>query len=57
MVTVTHHANIKEGHGHVRRDSLFDIAIELCLVALWKGVHVNGWVGWVEQKSSVMFLL
>ncbi len=60
MATVAHHANIKvlaQGRGHVRRDSLFDIAVELCPVILWKGVHVNGWVGWVKHKPRVMFLL
>ena len=60
MVTVAHHANIKvfaQGWGHVGVDSLFDIAIELCSVVLWKGVHVNGRVGWVEHKLRVMFLL
>jgi hypothetical protein len=60
MVTVAHHANIKafaQGRGHVGRDSFFYIAAELCPVLLWEGVHVNGWVGWVEHKSRVVFLL
>ncbi len=60
MVAVAHHGNIKvlaQGCGHVGRDSFFDIAVELCSVVLWKGVHVNVWVGWIEHKSSVMFLL
>ena len=60
MVTVTHHVNIKvlaQGHGHVRRDNLFDIAIELCLVVIWKRGHVDGRVGRVEHKLRVMFLL
>ncbi len=60
MVTVAHHANIKvfaQGRRHVRRDSFFDIAVELCSVVLWKGVHVNGRVGRVEHKLRVIFLL
>ncbi len=60
MVTVTHHANINvSAHGLrlVHRDCLFNVAIKLGPIKLWKGIHVDFRVGRVKNKSCVMLLL
>ena len=59
MVDVAYHANIKvlaQGLGHVRRDSLFGIAIELCPVVPTLKKRPCQWSGRLGQTQVTCYV-